>query len=538
MVYKKFNKIELIISISTSIFIFLLYFLFNFNYLTDWVDERFDSNTYRRYAKWYLFYEEYLNKRYPEGYNRKDLPVNIQEELLKKRFDLVNPHHIAFDTAGILFYKYLKNKGFNGNNFNIYNAIKRHGLDDINYENIIIEYEMQRAFQLRNLLISSIGLALIFFFLYKISKKYFLSLIIVILIGFSCGYWMYSQINDTPIIHSVFLVLLFFLSIYFPQCKRKYLYSIFLALFHAVTVFFHQSDFIFIFVISFIILFSKNFINNDENKNLKNNISFIDYSNTVLKESFSFKIYHIRYFIIYLSVLLLTISIAYYYAGLVFIGCTLDKSKALITLRGFRDHPTYFFNWLTLYVGTGHWGKGFEGNTLYKVTKGISSYFYESDLSFKGRMLNGNINNFFAPDSILPNITGFFIFFIFIFTIIFSYFLFKEYRYVFIANIIFLLIYFIFAAWWEPDYREFWVAPMFAFWIISFLVLNFIINKLKFIKPIPVLFIYSYLFLFGFLLFYINFTGFLYKNASNEFRKVEIINEEYNLPVEKKSKSN
>ena len=113
--------------------------------------------------------------------------------------------------------------------------------------------------QLRNLIISSMGLALLFFFLYKFSKKYLLSLIIVALIAFSCAYWIYSQINDTPIIHSIFIALLFFFVIYFPQAKNKYLYSIFLGAFHSITVFFHQTDILFFLVIAFVILLGPNF---------------------------------------------------------------------------------------------------------------------------------------------------------------------------------------------------------------------------------------------------------------------------------------
>lgn len=472
MIYKKFNKVELTFALIASILIFLFYFFFNFNYISNWIDEKGDAKTYDYYVR-----------------------LGIPQFLF-------NPHHIAFDWIGKEFYNVLKNNGYTGS--------------------------VMTILQLRNLLISSIGLSLFFFLFYKISKKFLLSLFIVLLIAFSCAYWIYSQINDTPIIHSVLIALLFFAVIYFPQAKNKFLYSMFIGISHAICIFFHQSNLLFIFVIIFIIFFSdKILINFNNNENLfYTRIKYYNKNNLNISNSHSLNLNKFLYFIIYFFTFFIIVTIVYYYVGIILIGLTLNPVEAT-TFNKIKD-STYFFNWLILYAKIDYWGKGYQANTFVMVVKGISSYFYQPQ-SFNNQELVFDFQNFFSANSILPNLLASFIILILFIALIFFIFMYKKYKYVFIANIIFFITYIVFACWWEPDYREFWVAPMFSFWFLSFFVLNLIIDQLIHINPIPKILLYSYLFLISFLLFYFNFTGFLYPNASSEFRKFDIIKSDRNL---------
>jgi hypothetical protein len=78
--------------------------------------------------------------------------------------------------------------------------------------------------------------------------------------------------------------------------------------------------------------------------------------------------------------------------------------------------------------------------------------------------------------------------------------------------------------WWEPDYREFWVAPMFSFWFLSFFVLNFFIDKAHTaFRPVMKLAVYTFLLTLGGLLFYFNWTGFVWPNATHTYSKFEIM---------------
>jgi len=458
LIYKKLNKFELSIAISTSVFILLFYLLFNFNYLSNWVDERNDVLTYDHYVKLGL----------PEF--------------------LFNPHHIGFDWLGKVMYHFLKKNGYSGSSMAI--------------------------LQLRNLIVSSLGLALFFFLFYKISKKYLLSLLITASIAFTAAYWMYSQINDTPIIHSVLVFLLFFATLYFPQAKNKYLYSIFLGIFHSINIFFHQYDSLFIVVIFFILVFFDCF------KIKTNNL---DTNKFILTNATNFKFANIKikYFLIYFSTFILIVCLAYYYVGVVKIGLTLDITKA----KDFNkvEKASYFFNWLILYAKINYWGKGFTNKNLFSdVTTGISTYFYQPQ-SVNGVKVGFDFTNFFSATSILPNMIGILFIFLFISIIIFFVSLYKKYGFALISTILFLIIYTIFSCWWEPNYREFWVATMFSFWVLIFLVFNYFIDNFKKVKIINSFFIYIYLFLFSSLLFYFNFTGFIYPNAGKEFRKFDVM---------------
>lgn len=467
MVYKKFNRFQLILALSVSIFIFLFYLLFNFNYLTKWIDEKGDCLTYDYYVR--LGLPQYL----------------------------YNPHHIAFDWLGLKMYNILKDNGYKGTTMVV--------------------------LQLRNLIASSAGLALLFFLFYKFSKKFLLSFGIVSIIAFTSAYWIYSQINDTPIIHSVLVTLLFFASIHFPEAKHKILYSIFLGVLHSVNIFFHQYDALFTIVIFFVILFGEYFkTENLEKKNVE--LNMITVPRLKLQKFHIFNVSNLKYFLIYLAVFIFIVSAAYYYVGIVKIGLTLDINKA----QDFNKikNASYFFNWLILYTKIDYWGKGFTNipDLLHKSSLGISEYFYQPQ-SYGGFPLAYDFKNFFSINSILPNLVGVLFIFVFLCTMVFSYKLYKKYGYIFLASLLFLIIYTIFSFWWEPDYREFWIATMFAFWILLFLLLDFIIENFKILKPLPSFFIYSFIFLFSILLFYFNFTGFIYPNAGNEFRKFDIIAE-------------
>lgn len=471
MIYKKLNKPELTLIIIISIFIFLFYFFFNFNYLSNWIDEKGDVKTYDYYVR--LGIPQYL----------------------------FNPHHIAFDWLGKKLYNIFKNNGYTGPTMLI--------------------------LQIRNLIISSAGLSLFFFLFYKISKKLILSLLIVLLIAFSCAYWIYSQINDTPIIHSILLALLFFAVIYFPQSKNKLLFSIFLGLLHAVCIFFHQSNVLFIFVIIFVILFAEKL--NLRSNNNEDYFSFqIQYEkkNNLNSQNLSFiNSFNILYLLVYLSTFFIIVIITYYYVGIVLLGLSLNPNE----VNSFNEikESSYFFNWLILYAKIDYWGKGYESNTFINAVKGISTYFYQPQ-SFNNKELILDLKNFFAANSLLPNLLAFFVASIISTSLIFMVKMYKKYKYIFIANVIFLILYIIFACWWEPDYREFWVAPMFSFWFLAFFVLNLIIDSSKKINPLPKLFIYFYIFLIILLLFYFNFIGFLYPNASKNFKKFDIVKSIHN----------
>ncbi len=458
MIYKKFNKTQLIIALSTSIALFLFYLFFNLNYLSLWIDEMGDCLTYDYYV-------------------RLGLP----------QF-LYNPHHIAFDRVGELFYIFLKERGYKGSSMVI--------------------------LQLRNLIVSSIGTALFFIFMFKISKKYLLSLVFSLLISFTAAYWMYSQINDTPIIHSVMVFILCFIVINFHYVKIKSLYAVFIGIAHGINIFFHQYDALFFVPIFFVIVFGNNYIPSENiekmdfisNKSLRlQRKNFLDFSN-------------FKYFLLYFIAFTVIVASAYYYVGMVKLNLTLNKKEASQFNK--IKNANYFFNWLILYTTIDHWGKGLEkkNNLPENVAKGVTTYFFQPKNFTK--KLDLDFSKFTSSEKILINFILIMFIAILIFLTVLLPSLFRKYGYVIIGVMIFMAIYTIFSFWWEPYYREFYVATMFAYWLFLFLGLNCLIDKFKIKIKIPV---YIYLFLFMFLLFFHNFTIFIYPNASREFRKFDLI---------------
>ncbi len=453
MVYSKFKSYQLTLAILTSLVISVFYFSFNYNYLSSWIDEKGDVRTYDHYVK-----------------------LGIPQFLF-------NPHHIGFDWVGQQFYNHLKDKGYTGTSM--------------------------KVLQLRNLIVSAIGLGILFFLFYNISKKFLLSFLLIGAIAFSCAFWIYSQINDTPIIHSILVFLLFMAALYFPQCKRRFIYASFLGLLHAVTIFFHQSDLLMGIVVAAVMLTGDYFIMKfDKNSNEKPSFTKSITSN-------------IKYIITYGVVFAVIVVTAYYYVGIVLIGLTLDINKA----QSFNqiEKSTYFFNWLVLYTKIDYWGKGFEEkNLLQKIVAGISTYFYQP-AQFNGARLDINFKTFFNPANILPNMIITYIFSTLIITIVFIKKLIKRYGYMMIAILLYMIIYSVFTCWWEADYREFWVAPMFSFWILSLIIISFIIDECKLFKAITACFCYTFMFIIAFLLFYFNFTTFIYPNSSTDLKKIDIV---------------
>lgn len=446
MIYKKLNRRQWTIGLSTALFLSLMYLSLNFNYLSSFIDEKGDCLTYDYYVR-----------------------LGIPQFLF-------NPHHIGFDWAGEKFYHALKGNGYTGSSM--------------------------AALQMRNLIVSSFSLGVIFLLFYKISKKYLLSLLIVVTYSFTAAYWIYSQINDTPIIHSVMVFILFLLSLYFPQAKHKAGYAAFLGLFHALTIFFHQSDLIMAAVIFFIMLFSSLFPLEETQKK-------------------KFEGKNIFYFLLYGVTLTSIVVIAYYYVGIILIGLTFDKSNAQ-SFNNIKD-STYFFNWLILYAKIDYWGKGFENNSnlFPQVITGISTYFYQPH-AFKGHAIQYNYHNFWDAVHLLPNLIGALFFSVFGGSLLFLKGMYQKYRYVLFAVFIYMVSYSMLTCWWEADYREFWVAPLFSFWFLTLLFFQYIVDKAKIFRPLAQLTLYTFLFLLAGSLFYFNFTGFILPNAGDTYRTYDI----------------
>ncbi len=296
--------------------------------------------------------------------------------------------------------------------------------------------------------------------------------------------------------------------------KIKILYSIFIGIFHSITIFFHQSNLIF----GIVIVFYMFFLDSSQSINDKD-LNKIVIKNILLKKIKPLQ--NIKYILAYAITGIIIVSAAYYYVGIVKLGLTLDITKAE-DFNNITD-STYFFNWLILYSKIDYWGKGYtEGSTFLKSIYGITTYFYQP-MSINGSSITYNVKSLWTTIYALPNML------LFLFLTAISIFIirikdiWKKYSFKIAALLIFIIIYTVFSGWWEPDYREFWVSTAMSYWIFIIFIYNYIIDKIKYFKPIIVSTIYLYMAVIIILLFTFNFEGFLYNFHSNQFKQFDII---------------
>ena len=319
--------------------------------------------------------------------------------------------------------------------------------------------------------------------MYLISKKIFLSLLFAGFIVFARGYLSYSSLNDTPMIHSVLCISLFFLLYYYRGAKHKKTLLVMLGLLHALTVLFHQVNLLFFPVSAFFILFVQD--------NLKIKTKILNLA-------------------VYTLTLMAVVVSLYLYVGLFIMKASLYGGHNItwFNIKGAGN----FLNWLSFYVHKGVWGKGFEGNALGKVFSGFSNALCHSgktDYFF-------DFTNLLNPKNAALNVS--FLFLILSLILFFAFFvkLYKKYGAIIGSLLIWGVIYFAFYSWWEPEYFEFWLVNVSILFIMGFFVFNYITDlvKNKFVLKIGTNFIsYSLILAVFLILFSANLHNVLYKRS-------------------------
>lgn len=389
----KVSRKKILFAVSIALFISLTYFLFNLNHLSRFVDSDIFAYT-----------------------------SNVEGGRAENLF---NPHHILFDYSGYVFYQLTR---------------------DIDNLGASVLYNQR----LKVLIVGSLGLAIIFLFLFFLSGRILLSLFISLLIVFSRGYISYTTLNDTPLIHTVLCLILFFLLNYYSKTRFKKSYAVFLGIFHALVVFFHQANVIFFPVSIFFLLFS-----NREIEIKKRLLHCTLYSLT----------------------LIIIISAVYLYIGLFVIKTSLTGGQEItyFNIKGTGN----FFRWLSFYANKGVWGAGLEGNSLNKIVFGFMGAFIQGNSAIPYRGHYFDFADFFSERYLPLNITLFVIILSIIGFIILFKKLYRKHGAIMGSLAIWFAGYFIFFAWWEPDYFEFWLLSASTVFIILFFVINYCLDVFK-----------------------------------------------------------
>ncbi len=389
----KITKKKKGVAVIICVLIMLFYFLFNLKYLSMFIDR--DIHAYTQ---------------------------NVEQGRLVNMF---NPHHIMFDYFGFLFFKATQSTG-----------------------NLAADALFNQ--RIKNLMFASLGTGLIFLFLFFMSGHIFLSLIFTGFITFARGYLSYAGLNDTPLIHTVLCVLLFFSLRYYDKVKRKTVFVILLAFFHSIVIFFHQANVLFFPVIIFYI--------------------FMSFRNVSLKQRFV----HV---FTYVSVLIFVVASVYLFVGLFIIKTSLFGGYN-VTYFGIKGTGN-FLTWLSFYAHQGVWGAGHHGNALNKIIFGLFGAIVQGVSKARFRENYFDFTDFFSEKYSPVNVLFMFVLFFFIMYLTLFKQLYKKYGVITGALLIWFVIYFVFFSWWEPEYFEFWLVTVSTLFIMIFFVFSYLLDIVK-----------------------------------------------------------
>lgn len=379
------NKNKVLLSYNSLIviclFIIVLFlFLFNLRYLSRFFD--WDSSVYA---------------------------LNIQRNRLHSVF--FNPHHLGFESSGLLFWKI--------------------------WQSLFQNFDLMFALRIRILLFSCVFLYIFIYIVYRLYGSFLQAVALGACVFFSQGFWFYSNHNDTPMIHSCLVCLLFFGFVYQANTfasKRRLLGLGFLQL---MTLYFHQSNAILfpMAIISILIC--------DKWKNRP--------------FPFAKRLYTAFFYCLLVGVM---IVVSYLFVGFGILGRDLQSYG--------EKHFSY---WLFLYAAQERWGmSGGEKNYFLYFYRGIGDSF----LNFQG------VNTKFRIDFLSPwssknaayNGNLFFWLLILAMGILNLRTMVRKFPKEIIILSAWLIPSILFYSWWEGYFFEFWVGVTIGLWLMSFYILR------------------------------------------------------------------
>ncbi len=328
--------------------------------------------------------------------------LNIQKNRIESAF--FNPHHLGFESSGLLYWKWIQS---------VYKTT-----------------DIMFFLRLRILAVSLFFLFCFAWLFYKLYHDFVISILLMLLIQFSQAFWFYSLHNDTPLIHSCLIALLFLFTIYFYRDGLKTKHLVFLWFLQLLTIYFHQSNVIHFGMIPMALFLTKN-------RNLGEKL---------------------RTIFLYLFLLGVATIVSYLFVGFV------------ILKRGLGPiDEKHFTFWMFLYAAINRWGTSIgEKNYILYFYRGIGDAF----LIFQNvtPKLRVDFSNFSAKDHILYNLNSVF----WMFTLAMGFLNFRKLIHQFKAELLILLFWLVpsicFYTWWEGYFFEFWVGTTIALWLLNFYI--------------------------------------------------------------------
>jgi hypothetical protein len=348
----------------------------------------------------FFFHLRYLSRNF--DWDSCVYALNIQKNRVESAF--FNPHHLGFESSGLLYWKWI--------------------------QSIYPTTDIMFFLRLRILAASLLFLGAFTWLFYKLYNDFTVSILLALLIQFSQAFWFYSLHNDTPLVHSCLLTLLFLFSVFFLRKGLNRFHLIILWSLQLFTIYFHQSNVIHFGIVPMAILLTNN-------RPMGNKL---------------------RTIFIYLTLLGIATVASYLFVGFI------------ILKRGLGPlDEKHFTFWMFLYAAINRWGMS-EGdkNYIHYFYRGIGDAFLVfQNVTPKFRV---DFSDFFSKSHLVFNLNA--IFWIFTFFMGFLNFrnLWRSFKSELLMMIFWLIPSVCFYTWWEGYFFEFWVGTSIALWLMNYYI--------------------------------------------------------------------
>ena len=323
----------------------------------------------------------------------------------KNRWESVflNPHHLGFESSGLLYWKWIRS--------------------------FWQDADLMFVLRIRILAVSMLFLFVFVQMFAKITKDFWGAVLIAFCIQSSQAYWFYSLHNDTPLIHSCLIAILYLGALSYSKSPDHTLHLIGLWLLNLIAIYFHQSNVIHFGIVPMAILLKPNGITLGSK---------------------------LRTISIYLVTLGIAVIGSYLFIGFIILKRSLGNLDA-----------SHFSFWMFLYAAIERWGMSPGDKTYVQFFyRGIGDAFLvfqtvtpKFRVDFSQSLTKANLpynTNVIFWLSIIASIVIGIRFWI------------HKFRNEMLLLVFWLVPSILFYTWWEGYFLEFWVGTTIGLWILAY----------------------------------------------------------------------
>jgi hypothetical protein len=331
----------------------------------------------------------------------------------------------------------------------------------------------------KNILVVSIGLAVFFLMFYAHSRRILLSLAVAILIGISGSLWHDARQNETSAIPAVLIVLTMFSLVFYRKCRYPILFIVIFSVFNSLAILLHQALLFSVPPAALAVFFGPR-----------------------KGPSFSW----LRAFGrsgLYILLMAAMVGGAYFYVGFVKLRLQLvDNAQGMQNYMSVNIKGN-FFRYFYLIQAHGMWGEVKKDTVRQGITGYLSSFVAGArpDRIDPGDPLG---EESFASTATLAVIGG-----VLLSCLLFFLPVFRRYGALYPALLLWFLVGSAFIFWWEPLQTEHWIYITILTWVLAFMIVVAVLERLK--RPLPRSAAYAaactVLCSFGLVVYYQNFTN-------------------------------